>query len=217
MDLPPYTTGLVDERKRAEAIRAVTVDYAIYRAFVLPGASRRSTTRGWHAYAGVADDTAVWGTRLVEKTDLFAGTSILGVLRGLTDVTLQGTYASARTTDRRSGLDPQQSNADVRTNLTIAQRIVDDQAPGVLSPVAGIFYPANLTLVVPAVWDTTAQALADYENVRVGGELWFRDADPVLSAQFLVTAGYSYQYFYNLPSSRRGVSDVHVDVRLGGW
>jgi hypothetical protein len=214
MDIPHYTTGLIDERVRGEAIRAVTLDYAIYRSFVLPASDRRSYTRGWHWYAGIADDVGVWGTRVVEKDDIFAGTSLLGAGKGLTDITLQETYASARTTDTRTGLDPQQSNADLRTNLTVAQRIVDDQAPGVISPVAGVFYPANLTFVVPVVWDKTAEAITDYENFRVGAELWYRDADPVLSSQFLVTAGYSYQYFYNM---KKQVNDVHVDVRLGGW
>ena len=215
MDIPYYTTGLIDERKRQEVIRAATVDYAMYRSFVLPGADRRSYTRGWHWFGGVADDQGVWGTRLVEKDDVFVGTSLLGVGRGgLNDVTLQGTYASAQTIDSRYGLDPEQSNGHVRTNLTLAHRLVDDQAPGVIAPVAGIFYPANLTFVLPAAWDTTTQAINTYENFRVGGELWYRDADPVLSSEFLVTAGYSYQYFYNM---KRQVNDVHVDVRLGGW
>ena len=212
-DIPDYTTGLIDERKRAEAIRALTLDYAIYRSFVLPGADRRSYTRGWHGYAGLAYDDAIWGTRAVEKRDIFAGTSLLGIGRGQTDVTLQGTVASAETTDSRTGLDAEQSYTDVRTNLTVVQRIVDDQAPGVV-PRAGIFHPANLSLALPAQADVHTQGLDAYDNFRVGLDLWYRDANPVLSSEFLVTAGYAYQYFYGL---KRQVNDVHVDVRLGGW
>ncbi len=213
MDIPDYTTGLIDERKRAEAIRAVTLDYAIYRSFILPGADRRSYTRGWHWFAGVAYDDGIWGTRAVEKRDIFAGTSLLGLGRGLTDLTLQGTLASAQTTDSRTGLDPEQSYTDVRTNLTVVQRIIDDQAPGVV-PRAGIFHPANLSVAVPVAADVSTQGIDAYDNFRVGADVWYRDANPVLSSEFLVTAGYAYQYF---PSLKRQVNDVHVDVRLGGW
>jgi hypothetical protein len=213
MDIPNYTTGLIDERLRAEAIRAVTVDYAIYRSFILPGADRRSYTRGWHWYAGVAYDDGIWGTRAVEKRDIFAGTSLLGIGHGLTDVTLQGTVASAQTTDSRFGLDPEQSYTDVRTNLTVVQRIIDDQAPGVV-PRAGIFHPANLSVALPAALDHSTTGFDVYDNVRAGLDVWYRDANPVLSSEFLVTAGYAYQYFYTL---KRQVNDVHVDVRLGGW
>jgi hypothetical protein len=214
MDIPDYTTGLIDERKRAESIRAVTLDYAIYRSFILPGADRRTYTRGWHWYGGLAYDDGIWGTRAVEKRDIFAGTSLLGIGRGLTDVTLQGTIATADTTDSRTGPDPEQSFTDVRTNLTFVERIVDDQAPGVVPSALGIFYPANLSVAVPVALDISAQNIDAYNNVRAGVDLWYRDANPVLSAEYLVTVGYSYQYFYVL---QRQVNDFHVDFRLGGW
>jgi hypothetical protein len=217
MSIPDYTTGLIDERKRAEEIRALTLDYAIYRGFVLPGAERWTNTRGWHWYAGLAFDDGIWGTRAVEKRDIFAGTSLLGLGRGLTDLTLQGTLASSATTDSRTGPDPTQSFTDVRTNLTVVQRIIDDQAPGVL-PRAGIFYPANLSLALPVAVDETARDIDvsgyNYNNVRAGLDLWYRDANPALSAEYLLTAGYSYQYFYSL---KRQVNNVHVDLKLGGW
>jgi hypothetical protein len=215
MNIPDYTDGPLDERKRGESIRAITADYAIYRSLIFPWSTNRTNTRGWHWYGGTVYDDAVWGTRAVQQRTFYGGTNLLGLGgTGLWDLNLQGTYVDSHTTDAGTGLDPQQTNGQVRLSSYVVRRLVDDQAPGVLKPVAGIFYPANLSLVVPVVWDQRAEGPNFDENARVGAELWYRDADPVTSAELLINVGYGYQYFYRI---QRQVNDVHVDVRLGGW
>jgi hypothetical protein len=215
MDIPNYPDGPLDERKRGESIRAVNADYAIYRSLVFPWSTSRTYTRGWHWYGGAVYDDAVWGTRAVQQRTFYGGTNLLGLGgTGRTDVNLQGTYVDSHTTDTGQGPDPQQTNGQVRLSTYVVRRLVDDQAPGVLSPVLGFLYPANLSVIVPAVWDRAAVGPNFYENFRVGADVLYRDADPVTSAQVLVTAGYEYQYFYRL---QKQVNDFHVDVRLGGW
>jgi hypothetical protein len=224
LDVPDATEGPEVERARDHVIRAIQVDYAMYRSVVLPQLHRgslrlrRMYTRGWHFYGGYADDTQVFGTRQVLRRDVYLGSSLKGL--GDYDVTLQGTLYTAGTsyydaTMLDAGLieDESQSNAQVRTSLILSRRLIDEEAsPGMPRGWAG-FSPASLVLVVPLHWDVAAEGGDDYENVRTGAELWLKAHSAGLGGTtFLLTAGYDFQYFHRVS---RAMHMAHLDLRVG--
>ena len=175
MIMPDIVGGELDQRKRGRAITAFYFDYAIYRPLLLPsiGAGglhfHRRSTRGWHFFGGAAFDNEVYGTRLVQKRDYYGGTSLLGI--GRWDFTLQGTVYQSGVTDAEGFDLAPLANAQFRTSVVPLFRIIDGETiPGL--PTGGS--PAFLNLVFPMKWDVATQGSHDFENFRVGAELWTR-------------------------------------------
>jgi len=53
----------------------------------------------------------------------------------------------------------------------------------------------------------------DYENIRGGLEAWAKFlVYPVLGPALLTTAGYSYEYFYNI---KKGIHIFQANLRMG--
>jgi hypothetical protein len=214
MDMPDTIGGSIDQRKRGRAITAVYFDYAIYRPLLLPSIGggglhfHRRGTRGWHFFGGAAFDNEVFGTRLVQKRDYYGGTSLLGI--GRWDFTVQGTLYQAGVTDAEGfDLSPL-ANAQFRTTVVPLFRIIDGETiPGL--PGGGS--PAFLNLVFPVKWDRATQGTTDYENVRVGAELWSRVIVTGLrGTSFLINGGYSFEYFYNLG---KPLNLARIDIGMG--
>jgi hypothetical protein len=214
MIMPDIVGGEIDQRKRGRAITAVYFDYAIYRPLLLPSVSaggvhlHRRSTRGWHFFGGAAFDNEVYGTRLVQKRDYYGGTSFLGL--GRWDLTLQGTFFQSGVTDAE-GIDLSSlTNAQLRTSLVPLFRIIDaDATPGLPSGGA----PAFLNLVFPMKWDAATEGAHDFENVRVGVELWSRFiATGLRGTSFLVNGGYAFEYFYNIDKT---LNVARIDVGMG--
>jgi hypothetical protein len=214
MAMPDIIGGEVDQRRRGRAITAVYFDYAIYRPLLLPTVSsggvhlRRRGTRGWHFFGGAAFDNEVYGTRLVQKRDYYGGTSLLGM--GPWDLTLQGTVYQSGVTDAEGFNLAPLANAQFRTTVVPLFRIIDGEAiPGL--PQGGS--PAFLNLVFPMKWDVATEGSHDFENFRVGAEVWTRFiATGLRGTSFLVSAGYSFEYFYNLD---KALNLARIDVGMG--
>jgi hypothetical protein len=169
---------------------------------------KRKETRGWHFFGGAAFDDEVFGTRLIERRDYYAGTSLLGM--GRWDLTIQGTIFSGAVTDAAgvdlSGL----SNMQYRTTLVALFRIIDgDAIPGFPEGPS----PAFVNLVFPIRHDVAIKGPNDYESIRGGAEIWTRYVFPWLrGTSVLASGGYAYQYFYQLD---KGLHVGRVDIGLG--
>jgi hypothetical protein len=222
MNVSDTLYGPPDERLRSKYIRAVNLEYALYSPLVLPEfrsgelGMHRTPTRGWYFNAGAMDDDDVYGTRTVRKHDFYLGSRFEGA--GNYDFTLQGTYATAATTladpNDPAGIereDASQSSSSFRTTALIQRRIINpDAIPGV----NGSFIDADMmNLVIPITWDKGLHGPHDYENIRVGAELWSKFFGTGFGGPaFLPTVGYDYQYFYNL---KKAVNEFHVALRMG--
>jgi hypothetical protein len=213
MDISSVVGGELDQRKRARSITAAYFDYAIYRPLLLPATTegwriRRTATRGWHLFGGAAYDDEVFGTRLVQKRDYYGGTSLLGM--GRWDLTLQGTLFQGGVTDNIGYNLTSLSNAQWRTTLVPLFRIIDgDAMPGMPHGDAPVF----LNLVFPMRQDIATQGPHDYDNVRIGAELWTRIVSPHLrGTSFLISGGYAFQDFYNLG---KPLQTGRIDVGMG--
>ena len=208
------------EALRSKYIRAVNLEYALYTPLVLPEfrngtvGMQRTPTRGWYFNAGYADDDDVYGTRTVRKHDYYLGTRFEGA--GNYDFTLQGTYSNANTTylDANRGVvlsDPQQRSSLIRTTAIIQRRIINpDAIPGINGKVIDA---DMLNVLIPVFWDKSLTGPDTFENVRVGAEVWAKlFGTGFLGPAVLATAGYDYQYFYNL---KKAFNEFHVNLRMG--
>jgi hypothetical protein len=223
MAVPDVMGGADYERARGQTIRALHVEYAIYRPVRLPTFDgglhlARRYTRGWHWYAGIAEDSQIYGLRQVGQRDHYAGTSLKGL--GDYDVTLQGTLYTAKTefvdpaaVDMGLQEDASQRHSQYRTTLALSRRLIDeDITPGLPSARLG-FAPTSLVLVVPVTHDVAVSGASAFENVRAGAELWLKlIATGLGGTTFLVTGGYDYQYFYR---EARAMHMAHLAVRMG--
>jgi hypothetical protein len=211
MDIPRLETGVLSERARGETIRSAYLEYAMFRQ-VGPA------TRGWYFFAGYADDSQIYGQRQVMRRDLYGGTNLKGL--GAWDVGVQGTVYTGNTyyVDP-AGMamdlleDRSQQNAQYRTTLIFARRLIDeDTVPGLPHAHAGLA-PASLVLVIPMSHDVAVIGPSDYEDIRVGGELWAKLIGTGFGGTtLLLTGGYDYQYFYR---QLRSMHMAHLDVRVG--
>jgi hypothetical protein len=213
MDISPVQGGELDERKRARQIAAVYFDYAVYRPLLLPQTGealriRREATRGLHFFGGAAFDDEVYGTRLVEKRDYYGGVSLLGI--GRWDVTAQATLYQGGVIDN-IGYDLRSlSNAQWRASLTPLVRLIDVEATPGMPKTDG---PVFLNLVFPLRQDIATQGPSDYDNFRVGAELWARIVSPHLrGTSFLASGGYAFQDFYNIG---KPLHIARLDVGMG--
>jgi hypothetical protein len=218
----PLGQGPVAEQQRSRHIRSVLLEYALYSPMVLPNFTPgqpsfvRTPTRGWYFYTGLVQDDELYGFRTVTKRDIFLGTRFEG--SGIFDITLQGTYATGKQTysDADTGMrfsDPSQEFAGFRTNLTPQIRIIN---PDALPGISWGF--DSLMLVFPVSHDLGLKKPSkDYENIRAGVELWGRMFSPVLGPAFLMTAGYTYQDFYNINggTNPKGMHLFMLNLRMG--
>jgi hypothetical protein len=224
MGLDDIEGGMESERARGQTIRAAHLEYAMYRPVTLPtlkGGLRfeRGYTRGWHFYTGAAEEVAIYGLRKVTTRDYYGGTTLKGL--GHYDVTLQGTYYTGGTVERKimGGVvgpalaDESQSHSQYRTTFALARRLIDeDITPGMPKTFAG-FAATSLVLVVPVSHDLGLQGPKTYENVRAGAELWLKLVAPGLGGTtFLFTGGYDYQYFYD---QTKAMHMGHLALRMG--
>jgi len=218
----PLGQGPVAEQQRSRHIRSARLEYALYSPLVLPSLTPgepsflRTSTRGWYFYAGIVQDDELYGFRNVSKRDVFLGSRFEG--SGIFDVTLQGTYATGKQTysDADTGMlfsDPSQEFAGFRSNLTPQIRIINPDA------IPGISWGFDsLMLVFPISHDLGLKKPSrDYENIRAGVELWGRVFSPVLGPAFLMTAGYTYQDFYNINggANPKGLHLFMLNLRMG--
>ena len=160
-------------------------------------------------------DDEVYGSHTVNKRDLFLGNRFEG--SGIFDITLQGTWSTAKTrfTDVNSGSvfsEPDQAFGGIRINTTPQIRIVNpDALPGIKWGID------SLMVVFPAHWDKVIEGRRDYENIRIGPEIWGRIFSPAAGSAFLVTLDYNYQYFYNINDGKnpKGLHLFMANLRLG--
>jgi hypothetical protein len=224
MAIPDVMGGAPYEQARGQTIRALHLEYAMYRPVRLPSLAGgelnfdRRYTRGWHFYAGIAEDSQVYGLRQVGQRDHYAGTMLKGI--GDYDLSLQGTVFTAKTefVDPEApemGLqeDVTQRHTQYRTSAAVTRRLIDeDITPGLPRSRFGLA-PASLVLVVPVSHDLGLQGSTAFENVRAGAELWLKlIATGLGGTTFLVTAGYDYQYFYR---QSRAMNMAHLAIRMG--
>jgi hypothetical protein len=217
----PLGVGPVSEQQRERHIRSAQLEYALYSPLVLPSLTPgepsllRTPTRGWYFYTGIVQDDEVYGIRTVSKRDIYLGSRFEG--SGSFDITLQGTYATAKQIylDVDNGgvfSDATQKFAGLRTNLTPQIRLINPDA------LPGIHWGFDsLMLVFPISHDLGLQGDKDYENVRGGVELWGRLFSPLLGPAFLITTSYAYQHFYNINggANPKGLHMVQANLRLG--
>jgi len=224
MAIPDLAGGMEYERRRGQTIRAVHLEYAMYRPVLLPRLDRgsfrleRRYTRGWHFFGGVAEDSQIYGLRQVVGRDYYLGTSLKGL--GAYDVSVQGTAYSGGTRfvdpdapDLGIQDDPAQSSMQYRTTLALARRLIDeDTTPGMPRTHFGLA-PTSLILVVPITHDLAIKGSNAFEDVRAGAELWLKVVATGLGGgTFLITAGYDYEYFYR---QTKAMHMGHLALRLG--
>lgn len=220
MDLPD-TTGVQDQRMRQKVIRALVLDWAIYAPVPLPNGDagvlglRPTPIRGWHFYAGAAQDQEVYGLRMVTFTDLYAGTRFEG--NGVWDIGLQGTYLLSRSTlvdanDVQSKLysDPTQDFDGVQLSLLPQLRVVDpDAKPGTS---VGFWALDSLMVVFPLQASLTSKGNDQFRNVRGGAQAWMKLFAGQQGTAFLVTAGVDVQHF---PALGKTMALGQVALRMG--
>jgi hypothetical protein len=105
------------------------------------------------------------------------------------------------------------SGKSLRSSLTVGARIINpDETPGMPGSWAG-FAAHSLNWVFPASFDKVLAGRNDFENFRIGTQLWWQMFGTGFGGPaFLVTAGYDYQYFYRIPKHMHNVS---VTFRIG--
>jgi hypothetical protein len=162
MDITEVPFGPQSESARDKYIRAANLEYAIYRPFTLPEVRSgalgvyRSPTRGWYWNVGGAEDADVYGTRTVQRRDLYLGTRFEGA--GSWDVQLQGTYSTSdiRALDLRTGDVLPVSGAPLksssfRSSGYLQYRLINpDAVPGING---SLIAPDMVHLLMPVSWD----------------------------------------------------------------
>ena len=222
LDFDERPGGVVDERLRRRDIRAARLEFALYSPVVLPALVggelgwQRSPTRGWHFYVGAVDDRELWGLHTVVGQEVYAGTRFGGA--DFLDLTLQGTYSLSNTeklnpNNAQLFSEPGLDHGSARGSLITQVRIVDQEAiPGVPPSFLG-FGLDMLNLVFPIHVDRGISGRRDFENVRLGSELWMKLFGTGLGgAAVLVTLGYDFQYFHRIG---KGMHLGQAALRLG--
>jgi hypothetical protein len=207
-----------------KGIRALNFEYGLYQPLVLPTfdygglSTYRTPTRGLYFYGGLMEDGEKWGKTLVTARDFYGGLRFEGP--HWTDFVLQGTYQTNTVeyeTNNGTGhfifSDPAQAFSVFRTTFVLQYRVRSyDTFPG-MPPSHGGFGSDMLNLVFPVFWDKGLDGKHDYENVRVGAQMWTKlIGEGIGGTTFLVTAGVDYQYFYHLS---RGVPMGQLAIRMG--
>jgi hypothetical protein len=210
MAIPDAMGGAVADRARGRTIAALNIDYAMNRFLLRPFALPAP-----RAFAGVAQDTETFGTRLVRRRDLHLGLGVSRV-RGW-DATVQASVFTGavevrpRDPAQTATEDPQQRNAQYRTTVVLLRRVIDEDALGLWQEHEAAVVSVNAVATVRH--DLALRGLAAYDNVRGGVELWTKLlVSGLRDTAVLLSAGYDHQYFYTIA---KDLHIVHVDVRMG--
>lgn len=210
--VPDVVGGVLAERARGRAIGALDIDYAMNR-LVLPPLQLPAS----HVFAGIAWDDETFGVRTVRRRDAYVGVGMAGFRRW--DVTIQSSVFSGavavqpQDAARAAAEDPQQDNAQYRTTVVLARRVIDADAQPALSREAQGPRVAMLHAVVTVRHDLALRGLAAYENVRGGVELRAKLlVGGLRDTAVLLSTGYDNQYFGNIG---KDLHVGHVDVRMG--
>ncbi|HVJ21888.1 MAG TPA: hypothetical protein VM686_41070 [Polyangiaceae bacterium] len=218
-DDTPY--GPPSDKQREKIIRAARLEYAFYSPMVLPNLGLfslrpyRTPTRGIYVYAGFMQDDETYGTHTVSKQDIYGGVQYRAPVHF--NYTLQGTYLTAddQFADANTGMvytSPGLSFRGWRTSTYAEIRVIDPEA---LPTITGkVFSPDLLNIVIPVTHDLAlGDSIDHYENIRAGIQAWFQVFGTGFGGPaFLFTAGYDFQYFYNISRSFHMFS---VNARLG--
>jgi len=221
MDIHPICGATDYTGVRGRSISAVNLEYAIYSPLLLPalglGSLRpyRTSTRGLYLNAGYVNDNEVFGDHRVINRTFFAGARLEGP--GAYDLGFSENYAESSGTVIEAGPvevpSSELSSKILRTSLTVTRRLLNpDETPGVPNSTAG-FANHALNWVFPVSVDNVLSRAKDYENFRIGSELWWQVFGTSLGgASLLTTVGYDYEYFYRLP---KHTHNVFITARLG--
>ncbi len=227
MDIPDvecatYAQAQPYLRKRGRQISAVNLEYAIYSPLLLPslqlGSLRpyRTPTRGLYLNAGYVNDNEVYGDVRVITNSAFGGMRLEGPGPydvGFTEIlnVSNGTQVNASTGEP----DPNAaiSGTILRSTVTLSRRLINpDETPGVPES-WGPFANSSLNWVFPVSYDAVLSDYKQFENFRVGTQLWWQVIGTGLGgATFLTTIGYDYEYFYHL---NKNTHNVFLTARLG--
>ncbi len=223
LDFTDPEFGPIGDRQREKVIRGIKLDYAFYSPVVLPqlgyGSLRpyRTPTRGIHLFAGGVLDEETYGSHTVAKQDIYGGfqyrapVNFNWFLQG-TYLTSRVSYADPNTAPAQVFNDPGQEFTGWRTSTYVEVRVIDPEA---LPTTTGSFLsPDMLNIVFPITHDLAlGDSRKDYENIRGGVQAWFQVfGTGFLGPAFLFTAGYDYQYFYNLS---KGFHLFSANARVG--
>jgi hypothetical protein len=217
-DRAPALTDPLNVRGRR--IAAVTFEYAFYSPLLLPQVSLgslrpyRTPTRGLYLSGGYVNDNEVFGDHRAINETFYGGVRLEGP--GAFDIGLtESYYVASGTISDFTGEHPNYdtSGKSLRSSLTFGVRIINpDETPGMPGS-WGPFAAHSLNWVFPASFDKFLAGRNDFENVRVGTQLWWQMFGTGFGGPaFLVTAGYDYQYFYRIPKHMHNVS---ITLRLG--
>jgi hypothetical protein len=228
LDFDDSEFGPQMDRARQKIIRGIKLDYAFYSPMVLPqlgfGSLRpyRTPTRGIHLFVGAVQDDETYGSHTVSKQDIYGGFQYRAPVNF--NWFLQGTYLTSRVSfadpnvlDPNTGRaavynDPTQDFVGWRTSTYAEIRVIDPEA---LPTTTGSFLsPDMLNIVFPVTHDIAlGDSRKDYENIRAGVQAWFQVfGTGFLGPAFLFTAGYDFQYFYNIS---KGFHMFSGNLRIG--
>ncbi len=150
--------------QRNRRIGSARLSYELLRPLPALGNPYRNrfVTRGWEFYGGAVDDRERFGAVEVKKKDFLLGTSLRGL--GRFDVTLQPTLFTVDV-----GQDRSQSTSQLRDEITILYRILDEEAkPGIPASSFLGLRPAYVHLVAALKHDSAREGLTAFENDRLG-------------------------------------------------
>ncbi|HEY4104892.1 MAG TPA: hypothetical protein VGM44_13425 [Polyangiaceae bacterium] len=207
----PSSPGGGPEAERSRVIRAAFIDYAIYRPLLIPQIQKgtfmpeRTSTRGWHWFLAGALDDEQFGRSVLHKATYSGGTAFKGWLDY--NLTLVGSYISSGL-ESNGILTPNQRNAQWRSEIVVARRLIDEEAnPGLPGPLA------SMQMVVDVRHDLAVSGLTEFENFRVGAALWSKIfSEGLRGSSFLIDVGADYQYFYNID---KALVSARIEARLG--
>jgi len=207
---------------RGRRIAAATVEYAFYSPLVLPRLDLaslhpyRTPTRGLYLYGGYVNDNEVFGDHRTINETYYGGARLEGP--GKFDIGVNESYYVASGTQLNPSTGVENPSLDLasktlRSSVVFSARLINpDETPGVPGG-WGPFGVHSLNWVFPASFDKVTAGLNDFENFRVGTQLWFQLFGTGFGGPaFLFTLGYDYQYFYRIPKS---VHNASLTIRLG--
>ncbi len=206
--------------KRGRLIAGFEVEYAFYSALLLPALQLaslrpfRTPTRGLYLSAGYVTDNELYGNRRVINDTIHGGVRIEGP--GKWDVSLHESWFRGRGRDitgQGEVAAEDLSASSLRSSFTLVRHLAHpDQTPGV-PPSFGPVASDSVSVAFPASWDKAVKGPSNYENFRVGAQLWFKlFGTGVGGTTALTTLSYEYQYFYRFG---KHVHNFGAAVRIG--
>jgi hypothetical protein len=227
MDMPPVNCAGGPTPDQATSVRgrriaAATFEYAFYSPLLLPRLDLvslhpyRTPTRGLYLYGGYVNDNEVFGDHRTINETYYGGARLEGP--GPFDIGVTESYYVASGTQLNPTTRVEDPSLDLagktlRTSLVFATRLLNpDATPGV-PPAWGPLALHSVNWVFPASFDKVTAGRDDFENFRVGTQLWWQLFGTGFGGPaFLFTLNYEYQYFYKIPKS---VHNAGITIRLG--